>query len=40
VPYKRLADVVVVDEIPRAPTGKLLRRVLVERERGIVGACG
>ncbi len=32
-PYKRLADVVVVDAIPRAPTGKLLRRVLVERER-------
>ena len=32
-PYKRLADVIVVDEIPRAPTGKLLRRVLVERER-------
>ena len=32
-PYKRLAEVVVVDAIPRAPTGKLLRRVLVERER-------
>jgi acyl-CoA synthetase (AMP-forming)/AMP-acid ligase II len=32
-PYKRLADVIVVDEIPRAPTGKLLRRLLVERER-------
>jgi acyl-CoA synthetase (AMP-forming)/AMP-acid ligase II len=32
-PYKRLADVVVVDAIPRALTGKLLRRVLVERER-------
>ena len=33
-PYKRLADVIVVDEVPRSPTGKLLRRVLVERERG------
>jgi acyl-CoA synthetase (AMP-forming)/AMP-acid ligase II len=32
-PYKRLADVIVVDAIPRAPTGKLLRRVLIERER-------
>jgi acyl-CoA synthetase (AMP-forming)/AMP-acid ligase II len=32
-PYKRPAEVVVVDEIPRNPTGKLLRRVLVERER-------
>ena len=37
-PYKRLADVISVDEIPRSPTGKLLRRVLVERERGMVGA--
>jgi acyl-CoA synthetase (AMP-forming)/AMP-acid ligase II len=36
-PYKRLADVIVVDAIPRAPTGKLLRRVLVERERAAVG---
>jgi acyl-CoA synthetase (AMP-forming)/AMP-acid ligase II len=34
-PYKRLADVVVVDEIPRSPAGKLLRRVLVERERAL-----
>jgi acyl-CoA synthetase (AMP-forming)/AMP-acid ligase II len=32
-PYKRLADVIVVEEVPRNPTGKLLRRVLVERER-------
>jgi acyl-CoA synthetase (AMP-forming)/AMP-acid ligase II len=32
-PYKRLADVIVLDEIPRSPVGKLLRRVLVERER-------
>jgi acyl-CoA synthetase (AMP-forming)/AMP-acid ligase II len=33
-PYKRLADVIVVDEVPRSPAGKLLRRMLVERERG------
>jgi acyl-CoA synthetase (AMP-forming)/AMP-acid ligase II len=32
-PYKRPADVIVIDAIPRAATGKLLRRVLVERER-------
>jgi acyl-CoA synthetase (AMP-forming)/AMP-acid ligase II len=32
-PYKRLADVIVVDEVPRSAAGKLLRRVLVERER-------
>ena len=31
--YKRPIEVVVVDEVPRNPTGKLLRRVLVERER-------
>jgi acyl-CoA synthetase (AMP-forming)/AMP-acid ligase II len=39
-PYKRLADVIVVDEIPRAPTGKLLRRLLVERERAAPAAVG
>jgi acyl-CoA synthetase (AMP-forming)/AMP-acid ligase II len=38
-PYKRLADVIVVDEVPRNPTGKLLRRVLVERERERATAC-
>lgn len=32
-PYKRPVEVVVVDEVPRNATGKLLRRVLVERER-------
>jgi acyl-CoA synthetase (AMP-forming)/AMP-acid ligase II len=34
-PYKRLAEVIAVDELPRAPTGKLLRRVLVDRERSL-----
>jgi len=29
--YKRPREIVVVDEVPRAPTGKLLRRVLRER---------
>ena len=28
--YKHLADVVVVDQLPRTPSGKLLRRVLRE----------
>jgi acyl-CoA synthetase (AMP-forming)/AMP-acid ligase II len=32
-PYKRLAAIEVVDELPRSMTGKLLRRVLLERER-------
>jgi acyl-coenzyme A synthetase/AMP-(fatty) acid ligase len=38
-PYKRLAEVVEIDEIPRMPTGKLLRRVLRERERVRTGSC-
>ena len=32
-PYKRLRGVHFVDQVPRSPTGKLLRRVLVEAER-------
>ena len=31
--YKRLAQVAFVDAIPKSPSGKILRRVLVERER-------
>jgi acyl-CoA synthetase (AMP-forming)/AMP-acid ligase II len=38
-PYKRLRGVQFVDQVPRSPTGKLLRRVLVEAERaGVAGA--
>jgi acyl-CoA synthetase (AMP-forming)/AMP-acid ligase II len=32
-PYKKLRRVELVDEIPKSPSGKILRRVLVERER-------
>ncbi|MFL6189847.1 MAG: AMP-binding protein [Actinomycetes bacterium] len=32
-PFKRLHDVRLVDQVPRSPTGKLLRRTLVEAER-------
>ena len=32
-PFKRVRAVEFVDEIPRSPSGKILRRVLVERER-------
>jgi acyl-CoA synthetase (AMP-forming)/AMP-acid ligase II len=36
-PYKRLRAIEEIDELPRSHTGKLLRRVLVERERRAVG---
>jgi acyl-CoA synthetase (AMP-forming)/AMP-acid ligase II len=32
-PYKKVQAVEIVDEIPKSATGKILRRVLVERER-------
>ncbi|MBV8948654.1 MAG: hypothetical protein JOZ95_24750 [Solirubrobacterales bacterium] len=32
-PYKKVHAVEIIDGIPRAPPGKILRRVLVERER-------
>ena len=28
-PYKRLREIVEIDALPRSPTGKLLRRLLV-----------
>jgi acyl-CoA synthetase (AMP-forming)/AMP-acid ligase II len=36
-PYKRVHEMELVDELPRSPTGKLLRRVLVERARAATG---
>ena len=35
--YKRLAQVAFVETIPKSPSGKILRRVLVERERSSAG---
>jgi acyl-coenzyme A synthetase/AMP-(fatty) acid ligase len=32
-PYKKVRTVEFVDEIPKSTTGKILRRVLVERDR-------
>jgi acyl-coenzyme A synthetase/AMP-(fatty) acid ligase len=32
-PHKKVRAVEFVDEIPRAPSGKVLRRVLIERDR-------
>jgi acyl-CoA synthetase (AMP-forming)/AMP-acid ligase II len=34
-PYKKVRRVEFVDAIPKSPTGKILRRVLVERERAL-----
>lgn len=31
--YKRIRHVEFIDVIPKSPSGKILRRVLVERER-------
>ena len=32
-PHKKVRRVEVVDQIPKSPTGKILRRVLREREK-------
>jgi len=31
--YKKVRRIEIIDAIPRSPAGKLLRRVLIERER-------
>jgi acyl-CoA synthetase (AMP-forming)/AMP-acid ligase II len=36
-PYKRVRLIEVVDQIPRSASGKILRRVLIERERERAG---
>jgi acyl-CoA synthetase (AMP-forming)/AMP-acid ligase II len=35
-PYKRIRRCEVIDAIPKSPSGKILRRVLVEQERARV----
>ncbi len=32
-PYKKVRRMEFVEQIPKSPSGKILRRVLVERER-------
>jgi len=39
-PYKRVRRVEVLGTLPRSPSGKLLRRVLVERERAALTEAG
>jgi acyl-CoA synthetase (AMP-forming)/AMP-acid ligase II len=34
-PYKKVRAVEIVDEIPKSPSGKILRRVLIEREPAV-----
>ncbi len=36
-PHKKIRRVEMVDEIPKSPSGKILRRILVERERAQLG---
>ncbi len=33
-PTKRVRRLEMIDQIPKSPSGKILRRVLVDRERG------
>jgi acyl-CoA synthetase (AMP-forming)/AMP-acid ligase II len=35
-PYKKVRAVEIIEEIPKAPSGKILRRLLIERERSLV----
>ena len=39
-PYKRLRACEIIDEIPKSPSGKILRRVLIEQERDAQAAEG
>jgi acyl-coenzyme A synthetase/AMP-(fatty) acid ligase len=39
-PHERVRALELIDEIPKSASGKLLRRVLVERERASVRAAG
>jgi acyl-CoA synthetase (AMP-forming)/AMP-acid ligase II len=36
-PYKKIRRIAVVDGIPKSPSGKILRRVLIEQERAATG---
>jgi acyl-CoA synthetase (AMP-forming)/AMP-acid ligase II len=35
-PYKKLRAIEVIDQIPKSPSGKILRRILIEREKARV----
>ncbi|HJT04681.1 MAG TPA: AMP-binding protein [Pseudonocardiaceae bacterium] len=37
-PYKKVRSVEFIDAIPKSPSGKILRRVLVERDRALIAS--
>jgi len=37
-PYKKIRQLDIVTQIPKSPSGKILRRVLVEHERTRAGS--
>ena len=37
-PYKKVRAVELVDEIPKSPSGKILRRLLIDRERALAAS--
>lgn len=40
-PHKKIRRVEIVDSIPKSPSGKILRRLLIEREReSVQGSAG
>jgi acyl-CoA synthetase (AMP-forming)/AMP-acid ligase II len=39
-PHKKVREVLFVEAIPRTPSGKLLRRLLVERQEAVDGPVG
>ena len=39
-PYRKVRIVEFIDEIPKSPSGKSLRRVLVERDRAVIASAG
>jgi acyl-coenzyme A synthetase/AMP-(fatty) acid ligase len=36
-PYKKVRRLAIVDAIPKSPSGKILRRVLIDQERAAQG---
>jgi acyl-coenzyme A synthetase/AMP-(fatty) acid ligase len=37
-PYKKVRAVALVEEIPKSPSGKILRRLLIDRERALAAS--